>query len=514
MLICKLAVRCLKHLRSKSVAGLLSCLAFSTFLHVSDADARRLFVPRPAPVVHKAPIAPKAAVPLPPAEPFPMDASAKSELVVGGLHAKIDFKGPTTVVPVGGTAIVTVTITDGGGNKSVMVTADAEVGEVVSITGKGVKPTPIAGGLSTQIALPANGPTEAIVALAVKQGSPGPDGKLRSRLRLALAPQLGGRDETILPFALADCAGNYKNELSKIIGDRRAQMMGTLDWVAAPEADWPANWLFPPAKLAPAISCTPRRGKIAASCRATPGIKAQPDQATTTIDDARMLEFASQVQRQRGALPQFQHRTQPLRQASYTMLNSLRMYMEQDANPALCNGVDYMLDYYRSRTGLLRKTIDEAKTALDRARQLLATRMAEVTGAPSAQAPSVGLRLASNEPAAMTAAPAAPGPVDPTLADLADQVGQTILSAADVADLKSSPDIWSKLRKLKAFLDGPAAAALPPERRSAAVAALGMIEAVQYLGATVPRYERLDAMIYGTMSVISDAHQHSCVCSY
>jgi hypothetical protein len=446
---------------------------------------------------------------LPLAEPFPADAPVKSEFVVGDLRASIDLGNLAAPLSVGGTGVATVKITDPGGNKSVSLLAESETGKVESITGQGVRSAPAAGGQSAQIPLPANGPISVFIAVGLQGGDTGPDHKLRSRLRLTLLPEKGGHDEAIVSWPLADCAGDYKRQLSRIIDERRGQMTGTLDAISAPEPSWPATWLFAPLKPAAKLAaCRPASRKMAAKCSLAAPAKLTVSSDSPSRDEARVLELAGAILRERGALPQFQRHTQPLRQASFTMLNSLRLYMDQDPHPALCNGVDYMLQYYQTRTGLLRSTIDETKAALDRAKAFAAVRLGDLKRLASA--PGTGQQLASNDPA--PAAVSAPGLADSSPAGLAGEVGRAILPAADFADLEADKDALSKLRRLKALLAGPSTATLSPDSRAVAVEALGMIEAAHYLGTAVPKYNRLDEAIYGTMSAIGSAHKDACVC--
>jgi len=445
--------------------------------------------------------------PLPPAEPFPADAAAKSELAVGDMRASIGPADTGNVQPVGGTVFVTVTITNPGGNKAATLLADAEAGKVVSISGKVGQISPVSGGLSAEIALPASGPTSVVVELAIKDGASLPGDKLRSRLRLTLLPQKGGKDEAILAWMLADCAGDYKHELVKILDDRRARMIGTLDAVSAPETGWPAAWIFAPPKPAPVLpACKPQKGKAAANCAP---VAAKPPAGPKLIEEQRIFDIAGQILREKGALPQFQHHTQPLRQASFTLLSGLRAYMEQDAHPALCSGVDYMVNYYQTRTGLLRNTIDETKAALDRAAALASEHIAAI--GPAAPQTAANVQLASSTPGgAPLASPQGAG--EKTPAALLELVGRTILGSADQADLAADPDLWTRLRRLKALLETPATAALTSDQRAAAAAALGMIEAAAHLSAAVPKYDRLDETIYGTMSAVEAAHKRTCVC--
>ena len=451
------------------------------------AEARRQPAPIRRPVPVAAAKAPAAQPALPPVEPFAADAPEKLELIVDKLHARLVRGDPKTVLTVGSSSFLTVTIGDPGGNKQATLLAEAEAGAVPSIKVEGIKLSPIPGGQAAEFPLPASGTTTVTVEFALKVSGKGPDGRSRGRLRLTLLPQKGGHDEAIVSWPLADCSGDYKAELTKIINDRRERMIGTLDVVSATEPVLPSTWLFPPPKPAPVAGrCGVQRGKKPAACPAT-GAK-PADEAAAAADEARIIELASAVQQQKGALPQFQRHTQPMRQASYTLLSSLRLYMEQDAHPALCNGVDYMIEYYQSRTSLLKGSIEDNKRALADAQSMALARVSALT------------------PAAATAA----GSFD--VGSLLERVGAMVLSSIDAPALAGDQDVWSKLHRLRAALDSPAASQLATDRRVATIAALSMIEASQYLNIAVAKYVRIDEMIYGTLSAIADAHKLTCVC--
>jgi len=425
----------------------------------------------------------------PPSEPFPDNLEAKTGFAIGALHATITQLDPGAVLPAGGSGFVTVIITDPGGNKQVTLLAEAESGQVGSITGANSHTAPVQGGIAAEIQLPAVGPTQVTVELVLKAGRPGPDRKPRGRLRLTLLPQKGGRDEAVVAWPLADCAGQYGTALKAILEGRRERMLGTLDAVSAIEPDAPTTWLFPPPKPAsPVASCKPQGGKRPVGCVAPKAMLAKGAGTVPEVEEVRIFKLAGEVMTQKGALPQFQHRTQPLRQASYTLLSSLRLYMEQAPHPALCSGVDDMVHYYQGRTGLLRSTIDESERALVGARTMAAARVAALTGSPSPQAAS-------------------------SATELIDMAAGAVVSPVDVADVTHETTVWSKLRRLRALLDSPATADLPSGRRVETVSALSMIEASRHLEIAAGKFHRLDEIIYGTLSAIAEAHGRACVCA-
>lgn len=441
---------------------------------------------------------------LPPPEPFPDSASAKTELSIGDLHATVSPTDVGRVLPVGNSVAVTVAITGAGGNRTVAVLAEAEGGDILGITGAGARANKVRGGLAADIALNGSGNTNFVVEMGLKSGSKGPDGKPRNRLRLTLLPQKGGRDESVLAWGLADCAGNYYSELQKILGARRERMMSQIDLASTAEPELPAKWLFPAQSVSPLLICKGKKANLIAACASAMTAKSADSKTPpATWDEGRILQLAASVASMKGALPGFQKRIQPLRQASYTMLSQLRGYLEQNQHPALCSGVGNMIDYFYDRTTHVRTAISDAKEALPAAQALAKAKVAEFAGTSAAAAGS----------GVISAANAAEASVSPYAAnELIDRIGKAVLSATDASETAAIPDTIPKLEHLRALLDSPSTADLPADRHAAAISALRLIEANLYLAVAAKKFASLDDAIYGTMSAIRDAHKSTCVC--
>ena len=444
---------------------------------------------------------------LPPLEPFPADTAPKRDLTIGSLHAAVSASDGGVVLAVGSSGFVTVAVTDAGGNKSVTLLAEGETGDVHAISGQGVRTSKVRGGLAADVPLLNSGTTTATVEFVLKGGAKGPDGKSRDRVRVTLLPQKGGTDSSIVSWPLSDCAGDYYAQLQRILLDRRPRMMSTLDAVAETDPSLPATWYFPPAKLAAAPACKPQKGKKSVGCST-----AETDRNSN--DEGQILRTADQFLHDKGALAAFQHKGTALRQVSYNLLSSLRTYMEQDRHPALCSGVADMVEYYTVHTPLLRNTIAESRQTRIAAVTLAAGKIDELmkmaampVAAPSQQA-STGSGLVST--AAAAEMPTASNAM--AIAQL-DQMSKAILRPSDAAVVVGDKDALSKLQRLRGLLDSAATADLTSERRTLAIAALGMVEASLYLDAAEQKYNRLDETIYGTMSAIKDAHAKTCVCT-
>ena len=444
---------------------------------------------------------------LPPQEPFPESTVAKTDLAVGDLHATVTASDAGGVLPVGSSASVTITIKAAGGNRTAAVLVEAEGGEVLALSGGGAKASAVRAGLVADVALPASGSMTLNAEMGLKSGAKGADGKPRNRLRVTVLPQLGGRDETVFSWGLADCAGDYYAELQKILRSRREHMVPMLEAAFATDPELPGKWMFPTQITSPLRICKGAKGKKLATCTGATSAKSADKQAgKPEMDEPRVLQLANQILAMKGALPGFQKRAQPLRQVSNTLLNGLRVYMEQDAHPALCSGVDSMVGYYNDHTPLLRNTIAEGRNALPAAQKLAIAKVADLAKTPAASNSSSGSGVIS---AAVASEPAQAGYV---ATDLVDRIGKAILSAPDASETVSIQALPAKLEHMRALLDGAATVDLAPDKRTAALSALRLIEANLYLATAAKKYAGLDDAIYGTMSAITDAHKAKCVC--
>ena len=442
---------------------------------------------------------------LPPKDPFPETAIAKTELSVGDLRATVTASNAGGVLPVGGVAAAIITITAAGGNRSAAVLVESEGGEILALSGAGAKASPVRAGLAADVQLSPTGTTVLNVEMGLKGGPRGADGKARNRIRVTLLPQKGGKDDSILSWGLADCAGDYHAELQKIIGTRSEHMTPTLEAMFASSPDLPARWMFTAQSASPLLICKGAKGKKSAACTGLAAAKATNKQAQpATWDEPHVLQLASDILASRGALPGFQKRAQPLRQVSNTLLNSLRAYLEQDAHPALCTGVDAMVAYYRDHTPFLRTALSDGREALPSAQKLVMAKVAELAG--PAVAANSGSGVVST---AQAAEPSAAGYV---ATDLVDRIAKSILSATDASETVSIKELPAKLEHMRALLDGGGAAELAADKRSAAVGALRLIEANLYIATAAKKYADLDDAIYGTMTAITDARKAKCVC--
>ncbi len=479
----------------------------ATTIATLPADARsRKKRAKAAAVVEKS-IAPDKATgsqALPPADPFPEDSPTKTQLSAGALTVTLTAADAGATLPVGGSAVVTLAIEAGGGNRSATILAESEGGEILGITGGDAEVSPIRGGLSAEIRLPASGAANLAIEMGLKGGARGADGQSRNRMRVTLLPQRGGKDESVLAWGLADCAGDYHAELQKIIGSRRDRMLPALEAAIAADPDISGKWMFPGQNNSPLLICKGAKGrKIAACTGATAANTKDVPDAEAAWDEAQVVQLASAVLATKGALPGFQKRPQPLRQVSFTLLNSMKNYMEQVPHPALCTGVEGMIGYYRDRTPNLRNTIASVKSALPAAQKLAIAKVAELGLAPAAANTGSGV---------ISAAVAAEPASSYSAVDLVDQIGKAVLNATDGSETAAIKDLAPKLEHMRALMDGPTTADLAADKRTTALAALRLIEANRYIATAARKYADLDEAVYGTMSAVADAHKARCTC--
>ena len=448
---------------------------------------------------------PAAPADLPALPPFPGDTASKSDLVAGGVHATVTPSQPGSTLSVGSSTFATVEITDTGGAKMIEVRADADGGEIRAIVGKSIKAMSAPGGLVARIPVAKGVQPSAVVELYLKDGSKGPDGKLRNRMRITVSAVGGASDSSVLSWPLANCSGNYYSELQRILGDRRAQLTGTLSELTGTSPALPAKWLFSPGAGSPQIDCRSKKARNKPEC-ATPA--ATTGAAPAEMSEREVISAASEFLRTKGALAAFGSRHGALHQVSYNMLNGLKIYMEQVPHPALCTGVEDMFAYYVKNTPTLRATIDKAHKTARAAAQIAAQRVADLAHPSASGAAS---QQASNGTAVVASNVAAPADIE-GLTGLVKAVAKAILSPSDASAFDGDNDPRTALDRMRTLLDGGAASSKPDAEKAAAVSALGMIEAAIYLRLADGKYSHLEDGVFGTMSAISDAHKKACVC--
>ena len=206
-------------------------------------------------------------------------------------------------------------------------------------------------------------------------------------------------------------------------------------------------------------------------------------------------------------------------------------YAAQSRHPALCNGVQQMMDFHAANLAGLRKRIDDinalaAKVAgLARQRVVAARdlRVAEAKAAAAAAAAAASSSPVAAEgstvgepakpaPVKLAPPPRGPVPAGANAAELARLALEGLLTADQSKAVDAEP---SALRKLQRARELVTAAAMPDATasvRASVGAALRMIEAMSYSDLQVARMKQFEGLFFGTIDGIRGAHRSNCTC--
>ena len=207
-------------------------------------------------------------------------------------------------------------------------------------------------------------------------------------------------------------------------------------------------------------------------------------------------------------------------------------YAGQSRHPALCNGVQQMMDFHAANLAGLRKRIDDihalATKVAGLARQrVVAARDLRVAEAKAAAAAAAAAAASSSPvaaegstvgepakpaPAKLAPPPRGPVPAGANAAELARLALEGLLTADQSKAIDAEP---SALRKLQRARELVTAAAMPDATasvRASVGAALRMIEAMSYSDLQVVRMKQFEGLFFGTIDGIRGAHRSNCTC--
>ncbi len=197
----------------------------------------------------------------------------------------------------------------------------------------------------------------------------------------------------------------------------------------------------------------------------------------------------------------------------------LEAYITQPKHPALCNGVQEMLEFKLSKIDGIKKRIDDVGRVAVKARSLARQRVIaarELRGAEETAA-------AQPKPAdASSGAPSLPRSIPSPAVQIPATIDQAALLAtlfdgvvpADkLGELRQEPTIWRSLQRARDLMAPEATPGLSPGLRASTVAALRMIEAASYGDLQVAHIQRFDRLFFGTINQIRDAHRTTCTCA-
>lgn len=244
-----------------------------------------------------------------------------------------------------------------------------------------------------------------------------------------------------------------------------------------------------------------------------------------TREETRVIGAISELVANKGAPPEF------LSNGRYTIMTErvaadLEGFMAQEPHPAICSGVDELVDFFNEKLAPLKKRIDVVSELTRRSLEPIAPRVAALRAslAPPAPPLTVEANNALASGASVIAAPVAAAPSkapasgnapasQPTTprAWLAEVAG-LVLTPADSASVRDQPTPLAGLRRM-AQLMGEGKSTVSPGARANAKAALRDIEAAIYVEMLGQRYRDLDQALFGTMDEVRGAHRKHCTCN-
>ena len=201
-------------------------------------------------------------------------------------------------------------------------------------------------------------------------------------------------------------------------------------------------------------------------------------------------------------------------------------YAAQSRHPALCNGVQQMMDFHAANLAGLRKRIDDinalaAKVAGLARQRVVAARDLRVAEAKAAAAAAAAAASSSpvaaegstvGEPAKLAPPPRGPVPAGANAAELARLALEGLLTADQSKAVDAEPSVLRKLQRARELVTAAAMPDATASVRASVGAALRMIEAMSYSDLQVARMKQFDGLFFGTIDGIRGAHRSNCTC--
>ncbi|WP_088344950.1 MULTISPECIES: hypothetical protein [Rhodomicrobium] len=435
--------------------------------------------PRPAPAAAMPDITRAA----PPAEP-------PRQMRAGPVSGELTASAIGTPSSPGSSTFAQLKLSSAGTGKrglAIELVAEAEIGEVVSVTGPDVTSEKKGGATLARIAGLREGRDRIVlVEFKLRAAAGNPANRLKLTLRAPRTGDSTAEDSVAIAWPVADCAGAYHAALTRIGADGGNMLRETWRAAAQPDKSMPRNWLFRPA--------SPRRDTRRVSETAGADAKLQRE---VFIEAGELVSAGyDSALRQNGRY-------------GWTIskvAEDLNKYFTQEPNPALCTGAIGFVAYYDERLAPLRQRA-ERLTALAGAARAMSREKAEallesVRAASGGHPAWGGATLASLKPVS-------DGPEDDKALILAlMRVGN--FSKDRIAEVSAAPDGYAALRMLDGI--GPKTGNMPAATREAMREAMSSIEAALRLGAAQSRYDRLWRGLNGSLQAIRDAHAKHCTC--
>ncbi|MGD9867410.1 MAG: hypothetical protein AB7U38_05340 [Hyphomicrobiales bacterium] len=440
--------------------------------------------------------------------------SPKSELQIIGVRAELKATRTGAPAPAGGTAFATILLSN--------ETQARSVEAVIELSAQGPEIRQIIGsaddggdGSSSRVITVKNikqkKPERITVELLLKEAE-SDSADRANRLRVTLRQPGGGlADTTEFTWKVVDCPGAYYGRLTELREASDEAIGELLKSVQKPDKERPGRWLFTPAASTVSAKCLRservhdrRTGRRYNRCVEFEQPDSGPDPEVMKLE-RDVIRFASPLVSRRTVDPELSVKRNT-GWVSYKIGTDLRTYLSQPKSPALCTGVPSFIGYYQRKIGEVTKRIGLFQDKAEEARKVAHARvlMAREAAASSAGGhPGWGgasLSLAAPEP-------------DAGLKQLAMAAAALTGDTALQDGVAASDSTFAALELFKAFFNGKEDAAMPKDISKAVTAALGAIEAADYIAAAAVPYSGIDRHIVGNLDAISRAYGEHCACA-
>lgn len=450
--------------------------------------------------------------------------STKTELSVDGILAKLEVAEPGLTFSIGGSAFVTLRLSNQSKSKSIgaEIVLESDVAELAFVTGKSVK----AEGGKTAMTARVKGlrkgkkSRKVLVEVRLRAGEDAAliDGKSINRLKIALrklnAKPDAETDQTTVVWPASDCAANFYKEISAIRDRNHDAMSTALKSGRSRDKTRPGRWLFRPgiAKSVRRRVCAqwrqvwkPFQGRYERTCiRRKTVTRTIRSSGNLPKSEAAVYRFATQFVSSR-AIDRRLSVKQNEGWVSQRVATDLRGFLKQEKHPAICTGAPQMMDYFSTKLDAVRKRGSQISERAEEAAILAKAKFAEARSAIASDPSRTEL------PAAVDAKPdEAPSP-----SSLSEMVRALVADIGDESLISKVADTETVFDALKGVSGSLKAATKPLGKpaKSAIRNALSAIEAADYLSIVAGHYAEIDTTILGSLEQVRRAHKKECVCS-
>lgn len=339
----------------------------------------------------------------------------------------------------------------------------------------------------------------------------------------------------------AKCSNPYHDALDRLRGEQIKQLTGFENQARATEPDVTGRWLFwvkaargssrPPTSEQVCVEQTTKGGRQRCLRWETKLLDPALVGVAPTAEELGVLRALDGYVADKGAPLEFGSNGRQF-VILQRFANDIDNYSMQPPHPALCNGVQEMMDFHAEKlAGVEKRATDVASTAaraLALARKrVAAAREQRVAEARTAAAAVAAASAAGPPPDPLpkpseVAAVASPVKVVPDLGPIPDDARpaalvtlalEGLLAPDQLKVLEAEPQPLRRLQRAREMVSAEPMSAASTAVRGGTGAALRMVEAAAYGEVQVARVGRMKDLFLGTIEKIRGAHRANCTCA-